>query len=170
MDERVGIEGGSTPERLAQLERRMERLERIEIAKATAARYARACDTRDANTLADVFTSDVVLRTAGGEQHGIERVTAAYASAFSATGRRRHFIVNHIADVDERGDVHLDSYFHFVSQDGASVLGWGAYHDVVVVADGAGRIREKTILLDVQTTLDAGWATAEAAKDLIDRP
>jgi ketosteroid isomerase-like protein len=170
MDESSGFEGDPTPERFAQLERRVERLERIELAKATAARYARACDTRDADTLADVFTPDVVLRTARGEQHGIEHVTAAYASAFAATGRRRHFIVNHIAEVDARGEVHLDSYFHFVSQDGASVLGWGAYHDVVVVAGGAGRIREKTILLDVQTTLDAGWATADVAKDLTDRP
>ena len=150
---------------LEELARRVARLEAIEIAKVTAARYGRACDAKDVEALRDdVFTPDAVLRLPTREEHGVDAVAASYANAFAAEpGIRRHFMVNHVADVDDDGVVHMDSYFFFVSQDREAVLGWGGYRDVIVVEDGVGRIRDKTILIDVYTTLDAGWALGDRA-------
>lgn len=148
-----------------QLERRLARLEMIEVAKATTARYGRACDAKDVARLAsDVFTVDIVLHIPDTEYCGIADVSAFYQAAFDAEpGTRRHFLMNHIAEVTGDREVELDSYFLFVSADSQSVIGWGAYHDVVVVEGGTGRIREKTIVLDMHTTIDAGWAMAPVA-------
>ena len=148
-----------------ELARRVARLEAIEIAKVTAARYGRACDRKDVTALREeVFTPDAVLRLPTREEHGIDAVAASFAKAFEAEpGIRRHFMINHVAEVDDGGVVHMDSYFLFVSQDRQSVIGWGAYRDVIVIEDGAGRIRDKTILVDVYTTLDAGWALGDQA-------
>jgi len=156
---------GVTDVDVAELARRVARLEAIEIAKVTSARYGRACDAKDVGALrTDVFTPDVVLRLPNGTERGIEAVAAAYAKAFAAEpGIRRHYMINHVADVDDDGEVRMDSYFFFVSQDRDSVLGWGGYRDVIVIEGGVGRIRDKTILIDVYTTLDAGWALGEAA-------
>ena len=150
-DDRVGDE----------LAARVDRLERIEAAKAASARYGRACDAKDVALLADhVFTPDVVLRVPGGEYRGLDDATAFYRAAFDAEpGTRRHFFANYVAEVTDAGEVELDSYFLFFSADRDSVLGWGSYRDVVVVADGHGRIRAKTIVLDAHTTLGAGWAS-----------
>jgi hypothetical protein len=151
---------------LEALARRVARLEATEAAKVTAARYGRACDAKDLDMLRDeVFTADAVLRLPNDRTaEGVETVVRFYRSAFEAEpGIRRHFVVNHIAEVADDGTVHIDSYFMFMSQDRESVLGWGAYRDVVVVEDGVGRIRDKTILIDVFTTLDAGWALGERA-------
>jgi len=150
---------------LESLARRVARLEAIEIAKVTAARYGRACDAKDVAALREeVFTPDVVLRVPGSERQGIDAVAEFYAAAFaSEPGIRRHFMVNHMAELDDGGAVHMDSYFWFVSQDRESVIGWGGYRDVIVIDGGAGRIRDKTILIDVYSTLDAGWALGDRA-------
>jgi hypothetical protein len=148
------------------LARRVARLEAIEVAKVTVARYGRACDAKDVGALRDeVFTADIVLHLPTGDERGIDAVAEVYAQAFaSEPGIRRHFVVNHIADVvDDGAAVDLDSYFLFVSQDRESVIGWGGYRDVVEIADGVGRIREKTILIDVYSTLATGWALGDRA-------
>jgi hypothetical protein len=150
---------------LEELARRVARLEAIEIAKVTAARYGRACDTKDVDALRqEIFTPDAVLRLPNREEHGVDAIAKSYAAAFAAEpGIRRHFMINHVAEVDDDGVVHMDSYFFFVSQDRDSVIGWGAYRDVIVIDDGVGRIRDKTILVDVYSTLDAGWALGDQA-------
>jgi hypothetical protein len=142
------------------LEARLDRLERIEAAKVATVRYARACDAKDVTLLRDeVFTPDVVLHVPGAEHRGATDVAAFFQAAFDAEpGTRRHFLTNSVAEVTDHGEVELDAYFLFFSADRESVLGWGAYRDVIVVHDGRGRIREKTIVLDVHTTIDGGWA------------
>jgi ketosteroid isomerase-like protein len=145
------------------IEARLARLELIEQAKVAAARYGRACDAKDVDRLAaEVFTGDIVLKLPGAVHRGIEAVTGFYRAAFEAEpGTRRHFLANHVAEVNDRGEVEIESYFHFVSADAESVIGWGAYRDVVVIdADGRPRISEKTIVMDMRTTLDEGWAAA----------
>jgi len=140
---------------------RLERLERIEIAKATAARYARACDAKDvAELAATVFTADVTLHIRGADHVGIDAVGAFFRAAFDAEpGTRRHFLTNHVAEITADGSVAIDSYFMFVGVERESVIGWGAYRDIVTVdGSGSGRIREKTIVLDMHTTVGAGWA------------
>jgi ketosteroid isomerase-like protein len=146
-------------------EQRLVRLEKIEAAKAALGRYARACDAKDVSRLAaDVFTADVVLHVPGADHHGIDDVCAFYQAAFDAQpGTRRHFLMNHIAEVNPAGEVEIDSYFFFVSAESQSVIGWGSYRNVMVVDGGRARIQEKTIVLDMHTTIDAGWAMAAIA-------
>lgn len=141
---------------------RLERLERIEVAKVTTIRYGRAADAKDLDRLAEeVFTPDAVLRIPGADYTGTSEIVSFYRGAFEAEpGTRRHFLTNQIAEATGDDEVTVDSYFFFVSADRGSVIGWGAYRDVVVVRGGVGRIRDKTIVLDVHTTVDGGWADA----------
>jgi hypothetical protein len=143
---------------------RLERLELIEQAKVATFRYGRACDRKDVEALrTEVFTPDVVLRVPGTDHRGGDAVAAFYTQAFAAQpGTRRHFLTNQIADVSGPGEVTVDSYFFFVSEDERSVIGWGSYRDVVVIRDGAVRISDKTIVVDVFTDLVAGWAASRA--------
>jgi hypothetical protein len=139
---------------------RVRRLELIELAKVASANYGRAVDRKDVDELRrDVFTADVVLRTPRDEYRGVDDVLAFFAGAFaSEPGTRRHFLANQIAAVVGPDRVQIDSYFFFVSADARSVIGWGAYRDLVVVRDDEARIAEKEIDLDVHTDLAAGWA------------
>ena len=56
--------------------------------------------------------------------------------------------------------ISLRNSFGDLGSFGQVVFGfWGAYRDVVTVGDeGSGRIRDKTIIMDMHTTIDAGWA------------
>jgi ketosteroid isomerase-like protein len=146
-------------------EQRLVRLEKIEAARAALGRYARACDAKDVSRLAaDVFTADIVLHVPGSDYRGTEEVSAFYRAAFDAApGTRRHFLMNHITEVNTAGAVEIDSYFFFVSAEDQSVIGWGSYRDVIIVEGGRALVQEKTIVLDMHTTIDAGWATAAVA-------
>lgn len=146
--------------------RRLERLELIEIAKFTTVRYGRAVDAKDLDDLrAGIFSADVVLRTPKAEYRGIDEVVGFYTGAFAAEpGTRRHFLTNQIVDVTASDRIEVDSYFFFVSADATSVIGWGNYQDVVLVRDGVARIAEKTIGIDVRTTVDHGWASPSLAR------
>ena len=150
------------------LAERIRRLELIELAKAVTVRYGRACDAKDVAALrADVFTNAVVLHIPNREHRGIDDVAAFYAAAFAAEpGTRRHFLTNQVGEVLPGGRVGIDSYFFFVSADARSVIGWGAYRDVVVVTAEDARIDDKTIVLDVHTDLGAGWATSPVPEGL----
>jgi hypothetical protein len=140
---------------------RVRRLELIELAKLASATYGRAVDRKDVDDLRhNVFTREVVLRTPRAEYRGINDVLAFFAGAFAAEpGTRRHFLANQIAEVVGLDRVQIDSYFFFVSADARSVIGWGAYRDLVVIRDDEARIAEKEIDLDVHTDLATGWAT-----------
>ena len=145
---------------------RVRRLELIELAKAATVEYGRACDRKDVAALrTDIFSDDVVLHLSGRDVHGPDDVAAFYTGAFAAEpGTRRHFVTNQLATVDEAGRVVVDSYFLFLSADATSVIGWGAYRDVVVVVgdDSTARIADKTIVIDVHTDVTKGWAMEPA--------
>ena len=141
---------------------RLERLELIEAAKALSARYGRVIDAKDVAGLDLVFSDDVVLRLPRGDRRGLDAVRAFFAGAFEAEpGTRRHFIANQIADVTGDDEVRVQSYFLFVSVDTESVIGWGAYDDTVRGRGDAARITDKTIVIDVRTDLQRGWAADE---------
>ncbi len=151
------------------LAERVRRLELVELAKAVTVRYGRACDDKDVDALrASVFAPDVVLRLPNREHRGIDDVATFYAAAFAAEpGTRRHFLTNQVGEVLPDGRVGIDSYFFFVSADARSVIGWGAYRDVVDVTDDGARIIDKTIVLDVHTDLGAGWAMSPVPEGLM---
>ena len=74
------------------LARCVARLEAIEVAKVTAARYGRACDAKDLDMLRnEVFTPDIVLRLPNDRSaEGVDTVVHFYRSAFeSEPGIRR---------------------------------------------------------------------------------
>ena len=138
-----------------------ERLARIEAAKVTTLRYGRAVDNKDVAALrADVFTADIVLHIPTGDLHGIDAVADFYAGAFDAgeMGTRRHFLTNQIAECTGTETVEVESYFLFVGEDDASAIGWGVYRDIVLVTDAGLRIADKTIDVEVATSLGEGWA------------
>jgi hypothetical protein len=144
---------------------RVRRLELIELAKAATVSYARACDRKDVDALrSGVFTADAVLRLPRERiANGIDEVVDFYTTAFAREpGTRRHFLTNQVASVEAGADgaerVRVDSYFFFLSADALSVIGWGAYHDVVVASADGPRIADKTIAVDVHTDLHTGWA------------
>jgi SnoaL-like domain len=140
---------------------RLERLELIEAAKAVTARYGRVIDAKDVAGLDGVFSNEVVLHLPNGERRGIDAVRTFFADAFDAEpGTRRHFIANQIAEVIADDEVLVQSYFLFVSADAQSVIGWGAYDDTVRGRGDAARITDKTIVIDVRTDLERGWARA----------
>lgn len=130
---------------------RLERLERVEIAKAAVTRYGRAIDARDVGAIADgVFTADAVLRAPNGEYHGIDAILGFFREAFAgALGMQRHFMTNQVANPVGENEVEIESYFYYFSVDQQTVIGSGAYRDRIVVRNGVGMTREKTILIDV---------------------
>jgi ketosteroid isomerase-like protein len=137
---------------------RLERLELIETAKAVTARYGRVIDAKDGAGLAGVFSDDVVLHLPSGDRRGIDAVRKFFTGAFAEQGTRRHFLANQIAEVTADNEVRVQSYFLFISADDHSVIGWGAYDDRVRGMGDAARITDKTIVLDVHTDLQRGWA------------
>jgi hypothetical protein len=147
---------------------RVRRLELVELAKVATVNYGRACDRKDVDELrTNVFTNDIVVRLPSRELRGIDDVAAFYTAAFVAEpGTRRHFLTNQVAEIDGTDRVRLDSYFFFLSADARSVIGWGSYRDVVVAHHDKPRISDKTIILDVHTDLDSGWAMSPLARGL----
>ena len=137
---------------------RLERLELIEAAKVVTARYGRVIDAKDVAGFDSVFSDDVVLHLPSGEHRGIDAVRKFFAGAFMEQGTRRHFLANQIAEVMGPDEVRVQSYFLFISEDDHSVIGWGAYDDRVRRRAGVARITDKTIVLDVHTDLQRGWA------------
>jgi ketosteroid isomerase-like protein len=137
---------------------RLDRLERIEEAKVVTARYGRVIDAKDVAGLHKVFSDDVVLRLPRGDHRGIDAVRTFFAGVFaSEPGTRRHFLANQIVEVTS-DEVRVQSYFFFVSADASSVIGWGAYDDIVRGRGDAARIVDKAIVLDVHSDLQRGWA------------
>jgi len=138
---------------------RLDRLELIEEAKVLTARYGRVIDTKDIAALHGVFSIDAVLHVPSGDHRGIDAISSFFARAFaSEPGTRRHFLANQIVEVTGGDEARVQSYFFFLSADVSSVIGWGAYDDIVRGRGDAARIIDKTIVLDVHTDLQRGWA------------
>ena len=137
------------------LTRRLGRLEMIEAARACLTRYARACDALDHRALAEqVFAPDAVLHIPGADYHGRDAIVAFFATAFAAAPRmQRHFLANPVTEIVGDDTVAISAYFLYLSTDGGIVLGCGTYRDLVHVHDGIGRVRDKTIAVEVMQPL-----------------
>lgn len=149
---------------LQQLQQRLERLEHVEAARACVTRYARACDAGDVGALIEaVFTADAVLHVPGADYAGREAIATFYREAFAVKPRlQRHFLASQTVEVLEDGGVAMSSYFLYLSADAKTVVGCGSYRDLIVVEDGAGRIREKTISIDLMKDLAEAAGAAPA--------
>ncbi len=141
-----------------EMQRRLDRLERIEAARACVTQYARACDAGDVGALIDsVFTAEAVLHVPGADYRGRDVIAAFFREAFAVKPHlQRHFLASQTVEVQQDGCVAMSSYFLYLSADGKAVLGCGSYRDLITVDDGVGRIREKTIVVDFMRELAAG--------------
>lgn len=139
---------------------RLQRLEDIETARGIFHLYASTLDEPDAKTVAELFTEDAVLGTPMGAYTGRDAIRDFYAVALGADPSiKRHFIVNAKVVDSSPGSVRFQSYFIYTGRgDGASIIGWGTYDDVVDVTGPEPRFAAKTIEVHVGTDLATGWA------------
>lgn len=145
---------------LAEIAARLRRLEDIETARGIFHLYATTLDEPDAKTVAELFTDDGSLETPMGAFTGREAIRNFYAKAFDADpSEKRHFIVNPKVVETSPGSVRFQSCFLYTGRgDGASIIGWGTYDDVVDVTGPEPRFASKTIEVHVGTDLATGWA------------
>lgn len=145
---------------LNELAARLQRLEDIEAARGIFQIYAEVLDIPDAATVTRLFAPDAALHTPVGDFVGVSAIEDFYSSAFASdTSVKRHFIVNPRVVDTAPGQVRLESYFLYVGRaDGASVIGWGTYDDLVDVSGPTPLFLEKTIAVHLGTDLATGWA------------
>ncbi|WP_293786291.1 nuclear transport factor 2 family protein [uncultured Aeromicrobium sp.] len=138
--------------------RRLERLERRELARTAAASYAYAIDDGEPAQIAAIFHPEGSLTIPSATFRGRDAIAAFYASR-NRGADRRHFITNvTVEDTDVDTQFALTAYFLFTGREpGRSALGWGVYDDLVDVAEGIPLLLSKSITPAVFTDLDSGW-------------
>lgn len=142
---------------------RLRRLEDIEAARGMLQVYAETVDRREAVDVARLFAEDSVLHTPKGDFAGWDGVRGFFQRTFdSDLSTKRHFIVNPRVTFHEPGLVGLSSYFLYVGRGDDSLIGWGAYDDVIDMSLPEPRFRQKTITRHHGTNLAAGWARDRA--------
>lgn len=142
---------------LQQMQQRLDRLERLQAARACVTRCVRARDAGDAGALvARVSTTDAVLHVPGADYRGPDALAEFFCEAFAVKPRlQRHSFASQTAEVLNDGSAEVLSCFLHLSADSKRVLGCGSYRDPLVVEDGIGRIRDKSIAIDVMDDLAA---------------
>jgi hypothetical protein len=154
--------------RIAQLERRLQKLtDRQEILDCIA-RHARGCDRFDADLLASAYCED------GVDEHGcaVNRGAdyPAWANAQHAKGSRQnlHHITTHSCEID--GDVaHAESYVIAVflnANEDVARLTAGRYVDRLERRDGEWRIALRRSILDVTMKADASQLSTPQFREL----
>jgi hypothetical protein len=127
------------------------------VGRRTTIAYAHACDRKDRIALEAVFTADAVLHRGDGAVEGRQAILAFYDAFFASdAGHTRHFLCNQVTAMSG-DDIRVESAFQFlyVKPEGL-LLGWGDYIDVISMADGAPRIREKTITVHARLPVEVG--------------
>jgi uncharacterized protein (TIGR02246 family) len=144
----------------ADLADRIARQETAEEVRNLAAAYADACDAKDLEALRGILAPDVVVSVPGRSWRGTDDVVSFYATAWAASpDRSRHFMTNVATRSLEVDRAEATSYFLYVTtQDGRSMVGWGAYRDTFVRRDGRLVFQSKHIDMDLLADLDEGWA------------
>lgn len=141
------------------VERRLLRLEQIDLATRLFSTYARAADAAAVDRMAALFTAEALVSTRRGEFVGTTEIAEYFAATWGeAPSEKRHFVT--ALDLDWRGPGLLEAqaYFLFVARaPETSVLGWGRYDATVQLHDGSARFSRLRIDLDVATDLVTGW-------------
>jgi len=150
----------NTSGELESLRRRICRLEESEVARNLLHRYAEVLDNPTPDAVSALFTPDGVLSVPSGNYYGREAIADFYRTRIdSDAGEKRHFIMNLRSHPLKPGTVEIASYFIFIGRDPtASALGWGTYHDTIVLDGNVAFFQRKEIVPHVATNLQNGWA------------
>ncbi len=147
---------------LADLDRRIRRLEDLEAIKQLKARYAALCDANyDADGLAALFTADAVWDGGAlGRNEGREAIREFFRGSSRRISFAVHNILSPIIEVD--GDTATGSWYLFQTctyTDGNQAV-WGAatYHDRYVREQQAWKFQHVRIESHFWTRFEEGWA------------
>lgn len=143
---------------MSELERRIERLEALEAIRDLDARYCRALDDGDWDTLVSLFTDDgefVGLSTARG--HAELRTFFAGLAAAGLTAFWHH-VTNLEITLDGPDTARARSFlWQPCVQDGVPHIAAGRYIDALRRVDGAWRYTTKQVAFDYFVPLSDGW-------------
>jgi uncharacterized protein (TIGR02246 family) len=134
---------------------RVERLEAAEGVRDLLWRYASTLDRLPPiEELADLFTADAVLLSADRHE-GREAILAYYDGVLSSLTSARHHVTTSTIAIEGSDRAHHRGYYlALLQRDGATLLAYGDYDDVVVRgADGRWRFHEKGNISRGATTL-----------------
>ena len=156
-DGRTSMNGQSAE--LDELRDRLRRLEQIEQARNFLHTYAQTQDVPDPDRAAALFREDGTLTTARGVVSGRAAIADLFRTVMAADpSEKRHYIVNPHTTWLADGLVRIRSYFLFVGRgEDLSRIGWGQYDDTIDVSGDRPCFANKTIDLEVKSTLAEGW-------------
>jgi hypothetical protein len=160
------------------LERRISNVESQFEVNAVVARYCSLIDHYGSGaaspadlrrTFASLFVDDAVLRNPNGQFEGIDAILTYFDRVLSDDVRlfSRHLAYNQVITVvDETSALHIGQWVAFGVGNDQSTLRFGAYHDELVKRDGVWRFRLKGNDVNLETTLERGWAAEKVKADL----
>lgn len=157
-----------TSDPLAELDRRVRRIEGEKAATQLLHEYAARLDGGAGGSVGALFAEDGVLELPDGVHQGRADIELALAGAAAAAASTHHVVTN-IRTVRMSGSrVWLvSSFLAILRRVGASGVAWGRYHDVVKIDADRPLFLSKRIEPLVRTDLAQGWSAEP--DDLLDR-
>lgn len=133
-----------------QMEQRIDRLESRALIAEISTEYGIACDFRDVDKLASLFTPDIVIRSVNGTMNaqGIEAVMAMFNEMFKIRGPAYHWTHDRIVQFDamdpDRAKGIVLSHAETTPNGRASIAGL-RYQDVYRRTDGRWKFQERVL-------------------------
>ena len=131
-------------EEIAELKSRLKKLEDREEIRALVARYGRAVDDRDWESLANQYTPDAVFDSAAGRSVGTDAIIDYYEERTKAYVASYHYPHSHeITFIDDHTATGLVCAHAELTIEGETVFVALRYHDDYRRVDGAWRFHER---------------------------
>ncbi len=149
---------------LAELERRITRIEDIEAIKQLKARYCEICDDdHDPDQITRVFTEDGVWQGVGERAEGHAAIRELFRGFQRSISYSQHMVMNPVIEV-EGAAAHAVWYFFgsFTFRENNEARWLAArYHDDYVKIDGTWRIKHLRVRgPGMNASYEKGWAAA----------
>jgi uncharacterized protein (TIGR02246 family) len=148
---------------VGELAARVARLEAEAAIRKLLARYCKAVDERDLETIKTLFTEDAYVKVIPWSEHRGKQAVVDFFAGYFVSGWQepRHYITNQIIDVNGSEATAFSYLFETVAKNGESVVGCGTYADRLRCTDGVWRFQEKIITVLFMTPILKGWAGAD---------
>ena len=152
---------------LAELERRLAKLEATEAIRNLKMRYAAACDDQyNPHVLAEMFTEDAVWDGQTlGMHRGRDEIRKFFETASGKIFWAFHLMLNPVISIDEDGSTATGTWFLFEpctmpagNQEKDSVLMMAKYNDRYRKVDGEWKFERVEITYECIANLHPGWA------------